>query len=229
MLSLEQTYRGVDIGSISDPVRRRAVEQMVRTYGQTPSQLFTSPHPPRYAGCTNVRKVNWSHLSSPSTALELTLSTKSNQPVTGLNLSARGDVEPTLGINRCHLQLFWNRSIVPCDVTWQWCDGRVSVLVMEESGALPSRQGRRMTQLCFPAVGNGHRVTCCAASPQGDLLMGCSDGLLRLVSLGGSKQRLLKQQVRSGFSYVRPRAVQVLFVMCYKDVPSMVNDVFPFC
>ena len=186
----------MDISSISDPVRRRAVEQMVRTYGQTPSQLFTSPHPARYAGSTNVLKVSWSLLDTAAVSLESVLSTKSNQPVTGIALSNRGEVEATLGMNRCYLALFWKRSIVQCDVTWLWCDGRVSISVVDESVALPSRSSRRAAQICLPALGNGHQVTCCGATPQGDLLLGCSDGLLRVVGLGGAKHRLLKQQVQ---------------------------------
>nr|CAB3263579.1 lysosomal-trafficking regulator-like [Phallusia mammillata] len=39
------TYFGMDISSVEEPVKRRALETMVKTYGQTPKQLFTSPHP----------------------------------------------------------------------------------------------------------------------------------------------------------------------------------------
>ena len=41
---MAQTYFGVDVESISDPLKRRAVETMIRTYGQTPKQLFKTPH-----------------------------------------------------------------------------------------------------------------------------------------------------------------------------------------
>ena len=40
-----QTYFGKDVDSIADPVRRQALKTMVKTYGQTPRQLFRSPHP----------------------------------------------------------------------------------------------------------------------------------------------------------------------------------------
>ncbi len=39
------TYYGFDVDKIADPVERAAWETMVRTYGQTPRQLFRSPHP----------------------------------------------------------------------------------------------------------------------------------------------------------------------------------------
>lgn len=39
------TYCGFDVESIEDPLERCAWETMVRTYGQTPRQLFKTPHP----------------------------------------------------------------------------------------------------------------------------------------------------------------------------------------
>ncbi|XP_078592182.1 lysosomal-trafficking regulator-like isoform X1 [Branchiostoma floridae x Branchiostoma japonicum] len=41
------TYFGIDTSAIEDKVQRRATETMIKTYGQTPRQLFKSPHPPR--------------------------------------------------------------------------------------------------------------------------------------------------------------------------------------
>ena len=43
------TYEGsVDLRSLSgDPVMKKAVEDQIRHFGQTPSQLLKEPHPPR--------------------------------------------------------------------------------------------------------------------------------------------------------------------------------------
>ncbi|EKU21342.1 hypothetical protein NGA_2038300, partial [Nannochloropsis gaditana CCMP526] len=42
------TYEGaVDVDRIDDPVLKEATEAQIRHYGQTPSQLFSQPHPPR--------------------------------------------------------------------------------------------------------------------------------------------------------------------------------------
>ncbi|XP_058978116.1 neurobeachin isoform X6 [Musca domestica] len=42
------TYEGsVDLDAIADPVMREAVENQIRNFGQTPSQLLMEPHPPR--------------------------------------------------------------------------------------------------------------------------------------------------------------------------------------
>ncbi|XP_077974826.1 lysosomal-trafficking regulator-like [Styela clava] len=41
------TYFGMDVSQVEDPVKRKALETMIKTYGQTPKQLFMSPHPPK--------------------------------------------------------------------------------------------------------------------------------------------------------------------------------------
>ncbi|KAJ8285031.1 hypothetical protein COCON_G00038810 [Conger conger] len=38
------TYFGVDVSAVEDPVQRRALETMIKTYGQTPRQLFSASH-----------------------------------------------------------------------------------------------------------------------------------------------------------------------------------------
>eukprot|EP00457_Paulinella_chromatophora_P007602 gb/GEZN01007626.1/.p1 GENE.gb/GEZN01007626.1/~~gb/GEZN01007626.1/.p1 ORF type:complete len:427 (-),score=58.17 gb/GEZN01007626.1/:119-1399(-) len=39
----------VDLDSISDPKLRKATEDQIAHFGQTPAQLLTKPHPPRYS------------------------------------------------------------------------------------------------------------------------------------------------------------------------------------
>ncbi|KAK7504327.1 hypothetical protein BaRGS_00004631, partial [Batillaria attramentaria] len=39
------TYFGMDVSSVTDPVKRQALLTMIRTYGQTPRQLLVGPHP----------------------------------------------------------------------------------------------------------------------------------------------------------------------------------------
>ena len=41
------TYFGMDPATVKDPLKRQALETMVKTYGQTPKMLFTQPHPAR--------------------------------------------------------------------------------------------------------------------------------------------------------------------------------------
>ena len=51
------TYEGsVNLNDISDPVAREAIENQIRHFGQTPSQLLTEPHPPRSSAMHMVRR-----------------------------------------------------------------------------------------------------------------------------------------------------------------------------
>ncbi|XP_053155888.1 lysosomal-trafficking regulator isoform X2 [Hemicordylus capensis] len=43
------TYFGMDVSAVEDPVQRRALETMIKTYGQTPRQLFHTAHVSRPA------------------------------------------------------------------------------------------------------------------------------------------------------------------------------------
>ena len=39
------TYYGVNISQLGDAIQRKAILTMIKTYGQTPKQLFKAPHP----------------------------------------------------------------------------------------------------------------------------------------------------------------------------------------
>ena len=39
------TYYGVNISDLGDAIQRKALLTMIKTYGQTPKQLFKTPHP----------------------------------------------------------------------------------------------------------------------------------------------------------------------------------------
>jgi len=41
---VSQSYFGIEVENIVDVVKRNAVVTMIRTTGQTPKQLFSSPH-----------------------------------------------------------------------------------------------------------------------------------------------------------------------------------------
>ena len=50
------TYYGFDLNTIADPVQRKARATMIKTYGQTPKQLFKSAHPMVHKNLTSPRK-----------------------------------------------------------------------------------------------------------------------------------------------------------------------------
>ena len=59
---------------ISDPVHRKAIETMIKTWGQTPKQLFTSSHPQssisqlKKSMSTQISTISSSSISSMSTS-----------------------------------------------------------------------------------------------------------------------------------------------------------------
>ncbi|KAM9212392.1 lysosomal-trafficking regulator isoform 2-T2 [Dugong dugon] len=48
------TYFGMDVSAVEDPVQRRALETMIKTYGQTPRQLFHTAHASRSGSKLNI-------------------------------------------------------------------------------------------------------------------------------------------------------------------------------
>ena len=46
-LAAVQMVSTVDLEAMTDPVMREAIENQIRNFGQTPSQLLMEPHPPR--------------------------------------------------------------------------------------------------------------------------------------------------------------------------------------
>lgn len=50
------TYEGnVELDTISDVLIREAIENQIKNFGQTPSQLLMEPHPPRSSAMHLVR------------------------------------------------------------------------------------------------------------------------------------------------------------------------------
>lgn len=56
------TYEGnVELDAITDPMIREAIENQIRNFGQTPSQLLMEPHPPRSSAMHLVRDYAYAH------------------------------------------------------------------------------------------------------------------------------------------------------------------------
>jgi hypothetical protein len=109
------TYYGFDLTTISDPVQRKARATMIKTYGQTPKQLFKSPHPMVHKTLTssprknsnssiigeccrvldNIIGLQWgSYVGSPSQAAPVIVwTTKQTVPVRRLVPAANNEVK----------------------------------------------------------------------------------------------------------------------------------------
>lgn len=52
------TYENaLDLSTVDDTVMRRALENQIKSFGQTPAQLLTEPHPPRQSIMTVVSRL----------------------------------------------------------------------------------------------------------------------------------------------------------------------------
>lgn len=82
------TYEGmVDTDSITDPEERQAIEAQIANFGQTPSQLFTTPHPKRLSVADALTALGLKIL--PGTVLNpQTVATPHARAITTLRFSA---------------------------------------------------------------------------------------------------------------------------------------------
>ncbi|XP_036367591.1 neurobeachin isoform X5 [Octopus sinensis] len=87
------TYEGsVNLESMTDPVMKEAIENQIRSFGQTPTQLLTEPHPPRsslmhlftekYREQRNILKKTPMMFSSVQDDLCMLMKFLSNSPIT---------------------------------------------------------------------------------------------------------------------------------------------------
>nr|CAG4710885.1 unnamed protein product [Naegleria fowleri] len=75
------TYEGaVDIEKIRDPIERRGIEIQIREFGQTPKQVFTSPHPQRKASTNLANITKFSVTSSDTIPLDIISATNRDVP-----------------------------------------------------------------------------------------------------------------------------------------------------
>ncbi|KAJ1735090.1 hypothetical protein LPJ72_002038 [Coemansia sp. Benny D160-2] len=74
------TYEGaVNLDAIQDPVERASVESQIHYFGQTPTQLFSSPHPPRH---TPIAQPLYSPLTNPGGKVQYFILRASNSNIT---------------------------------------------------------------------------------------------------------------------------------------------------
>ncbi|KAJ2568751.1 hypothetical protein IW140_003634 [Coemansia sp. RSA 1813] len=74
------TYEGaVNLDAIQDPLERASVESQIHYFGQTPTQLFTSPHPPRHMP---VSQPSYAPLTNPAGKVQHFVLRASNSSIT---------------------------------------------------------------------------------------------------------------------------------------------------
>jgi len=91
------TYEGsVDIDSITDPLQQKAVIDQIRNFGQTPKQVFGSPHPPRLDPESAQREL-MSAGEAFSEGISNLMTSFSSSPVVGLTQRASSALHVTKG------------------------------------------------------------------------------------------------------------------------------------
>lgn len=191
-----QTYPEFQITNITDPVERSAYETMIRTYGQMPKQIFTSPHKKSKTISNNleesrsvlktVRGLRWGlytgspHLSKP-------------RKIDGLRCSSRisrlvliKDSNVFYGLpEKCHLMRAAKKDNHDL-VLWGESDGIVRV----KSLKYPKEQTRKL----FHIASNDPVTTCGCHEDYNNLLFGHKSGNISVYVRTDVKSRVIRKE-----------------------------------
>nr|XP_037272079.1 LOW QUALITY PROTEIN: lysosomal-trafficking regulator-like [Rhipicephalus microplus] len=206
------TYYGVDVSSVAnDEVSQRALETMIRTYGQMPKQLFSNPHPlvtlsladnqrtavnspSTQAAMAEVRGLRWgSYVGSPSkppARLVLWRSTHKDQTLVSHLLSLRTNDVWGLPANSCLLLTYSNSSAGPKAALQTYIQSTALVSWQHADGfvRLKLQKDEPAQPLLSPCPGD--MVSTCATAPGCPLIfVGYASGLLtaHAIKLANSK------------------------------------------
>lgn len=92
------TYEGaVDMENITDPVQRQSYQDQIREFGQTPSRLFTAPHPQRLSPAEAAKaQIDLLSQPSPVVAMDPVQQQTQQQQQIPTSLSPRRGTETTM-------------------------------------------------------------------------------------------------------------------------------------
>lgn len=110
------TYEGtVDIDSISDPVMRAATLAQIENFGQTPSRIFTSPHPARKVPTLSGSTVPSNAFGNNSTSTSPSLQTSQVSPDLSLADSTPTSSPAVTGNSLSNVEGFvkWHMALAP--------------------------------------------------------------------------------------------------------------------
>lgn len=134
------TYEGsVDLDSIADPVMREAVEQQIKSFGQTPSQLLHDPHVPRV-----LLETQSCEEEEPFKSIFLTFKVTPDVPVTHVAANTDSTVpSPAVVAISCNQCFSVNKWIASGDM-------RLRAVQVEQDPLLATAAGRNKRQLGEP-------------------------------------------------------------------------------
>ena len=168
------TYFGVDIIGEDDPVKRNALETMIKTYGQTPRQLFTSSHPPKsrinpaeqseFPICENISGLSWGRwCGSPALQEPKLILRKHFKP-------NNATVVVAFGKSDCAVLPIGNKLIRNTLITYD-----------HEDRILRLKNGKNRLNLFKPEVND--KITTCEPIDNYHIAIGYQSGLIQLFTL----------------------------------------------
>nr|XP_058950691.1 neurobeachin-like [Pocillopora verrucosa] len=176
------TYEGnVDLDSIADPVMREAVEQQIKSFGQTPSQLLHEPHVPRIPPETPITEEE-----EPFKSIYLTFKVTSDVPVTHVAANTDSTVPSpavvTISCNQCFSVNKWFTSADPKQ--------SLRGVQVEQDPMLATNAGRQKRQLGEPLDQSVTPCACCfVVTADNKYIMACGywDNSFKCFSADGGK------------------------------------------
>ncbi|XP_068720916.1 lipopolysaccharide-responsive and beige-like anchor protein [Montipora capricornis] len=158
------TYEGsVDLDSIADPVMREAVEQQIKSFGQTPSQLLHDPHVPRL-----LPEIQNNEEEEPFKSVFLTFKVTPDVPVTHVAANTDSTVPSpavvTISCNQCFSVNKW------------FLSGNTNLreVQVEQDPMLATTAGRNKRQLGEPLDQSVTPSACCfAVTADNKYIMAC--------------------------------------------------------
>ncbi|KAI1302326.1 Lysosomal-trafficking regulator [Halotydeus destructor] len=187
------TYFGVEVDNIEDPLRRKALETMIKTFGQMPRQLFTRPHistssKPEYSGGVpvtgEINGLKWgTYVGSPSQPEPAVLFRSNSLSKIEVLVPLMNNEVFGLPVNSClHVSYSKQKKSISNDIyitsasiiTWNHPDGVIRIKHQREQPAQP-----------FLAINVGiDSVTYCACIPDTGLFFaGFKSGSVAIYAL----------------------------------------------
>ncbi|XP_076318976.1 lysosomal-trafficking regulator mauve isoform X2 [Tachypleus tridentatus] len=189
------TYYGMDVNKTEDPVKRKALQTMIKTFGQMPRQLFNSPHPPiapfgseeivhTRSALSEVQGLKWGGYVGSLCETEPNLIWRRSHPapIACLLPLITNDVFG-LALNTCLILSYkkekasgvMNTTYVTSAalITWGYQDGVVRIKLRKDHPTIPLIQGNILDPICI-----------CASVPDCNLLfLGHTSGIIRVHQL----------------------------------------------
>ena len=186
-----QTYEGnVDLDRVSNAAERRALELQISEFGQTPTQLFDAPHPPRRAGAAAAPLIDEAELVARLSAPPAQPAAAEPPAATKEEETAEAAAAASAGLGDQHRRSLalrpWRRLPVQSEAVGSVClaeDG-VTVVTAGTSPELRVTCGARAQLLRAASAGVLRLSSCVQLRGSDRIVVGSWDASLSVYSVG---------------------------------------------